>query len=1791
MEQIRKKRTIAKVNLSKARSKLKEIISDFNSDKTFSKIKIEFELTNFQDKLTILNEVQEQYELLIEESELEEEIANALEFQEDKLEDLIKVKEILVSINDSVAENRNVSKASNNVNARLPKLELPKFNGDVTKWQTFWDKFNAIVHQNSDISDINKFTYLQSLLKEEALSCISGLSLTTENYASAREILQKRFGSKERIIAGHVQTLLGMSTHKTAHTSEELWHLYDRVQINVRSLENLGIKGETFGVILTPIVLHLLPDSIRYEYSKVSDGHEQDLEFLLKFLHDEITRRERVRSFRQQPEDRRMKQPQTDRATASMLTAPISKAKDCAFCDSSGHYSIKCPQIKQMDIQQRQSKVRELKLCFMCLGRGHLMKNCIKNFTCKWCNKKHNVIFCPTKFDNENKHLAQGEQRQLSQKSKGDTYSTFNGVTTVDKDLSSQYVNTGYRSTLLQVAHTVINGKITTVMLDTGSDRSYVTQSAAKCMSLESNASDTISLATFGGNGVRRSTTEVYQLSIGNKTINLLGIKTICKPLYRKPVPVEHLAPFQPYETGENLNKGIVHEIDILIGMDHYYDVICPEIVCISNGLVCQKSVFGYIISGSYNNSTNSEPLKSTTLFCQDCEPMENTMKMAWSLDSIGITEASFDSSDDQCMLKLRESLTFKERYYVNVPWKSEEHKHLLKNNVNSAEKRLMSLTKRLDSNPKLKKDYALVFEEFENLNIIEEVPVEEIDTPNTTFYLPHHPVVREHSCSTKVRPVFDASAKDVNGLSLNECLEAGPNLIPDLVKVLIRFRRHKWALTGDIKQAFLQIGLKSESKDVHRFLLLDKAGELRHMRFNRVTFGNKSSPFILNATIKAHLETQQNSLAVNELATNLYVDDWLTGSDTEEGLMELKQSAQHIMQEGGFVMTKWLSNSQLIKNDESKSLVEHEGKDTQKVLGLCWSTENDAFHFQQEPNKVSRMDFTKRKLLSIIAKLFDPLGLMTPFTITLKILFQNVWRLGVEWDEKLPDEMQDEIEGWLSDLKQISQLKIPRRLSVSPWSGKKIKRELIVFCDASTLAYGCCVYLLCAGPNGKESTLIASKVRVSPIQKITLPRLELLSAVLGARLLKFVREALGLSEETEYQCYSDSKITLGWIRSNPSKWKQFVMNRVSEIQTLTSPQSWRYCNTKQNPADLLTRGVKAKVLIDSDLWQKGPHWLIDDSGKEKSEVKLDQADAAEEMMEITMAAPEVSRSTLIDYENYSSFEKILGIMTCVLKFIKKLKGKPHEPNKDQANNDNDENSDLELRNIAKCKVLQDLQKYHYQTELINLNKKGVVSKNSAIWTLSPFLDHKGLIRVKGRLNEAIDMTYDETHPVILPKCHITELMVRDHHSLMKHCGVKTLVNSIRSQYWIVKVRSLAKRVVKKCVACIRHNARCLDQTVGGLPKERLTRSPPFSFTGIDYAGPVYVKNHPGKFYVLLFTCGTTRAVHLEVTDNLNVEEFLMAFKRFVSRRMLPSIIYSDNAKTFLAVKSLIQKEFRHACLEWRCISPRAAWQGGMYERLIRSVKDLLKKTIGTQKLSKNQLVTLLTEVEACINSRPLVYETENDIALTPNHFLIGKSTPFSSQELSNLAEVIDLDVVSRKNHEQNLSDSLWAEWQNSYLKMLQPLPRKRENVSVKVGSVVLIKKEKAKRMAWPMGIVQKIFTSKDNCIRNLQIKTADGSIVRPIQNLVLLELESQQMMYEPNQSTSTGKKNENATIVRSKANDTESKNKSSLDLVDDQRDNDSGSISHSKSTELKQSSKYRSKIGRTIKTPKKFDL
>ena len=642
----------------------------------------------------------------------------------------------------------------------------------------------------------------------------------------------------------------------------------------------------------------------------------------------------------------------------------------------------------------------------------------------------------------------------------------------------------------------------------------------------------------------------------------------------------------------------------------------------------------------------------------------------------------------------------------------------MLTDNYSPSKSRLVSLLSRLRNDPRVLKEYHAVIQKQVNAGVVERVEEDGAGEVGEVHYLAHHPVVCQGKQTTKVRVVYDASAKKSGGPSLNDCLYSGPPLSETIADVLVRFRCHKTALVGDLEKAFLMISVAEDDRDALRFLWFDdpfsEEPKIIVFRFARVAFGLSSSPFLLNATLKHHIMMYENEdpELVQKLLQSLYVDDIIYGDSDDIGAYKLYIKAKLRLAEGGFNARKFVSNSKklmsqikenerLLENschgsqsitskENSETVMEEDGSyakstthsgsalpATEKVLGVHWNTEEDQLVLDLkevlEDSSLDALRPTKCDVARITSKIYDPV------TVKMKLLCQSLCRKKMGLDEVLDETSRKIWRNLLKSLKEAEPIRVPRCYFFGV-AGRVRSTSPQGFSDASVNAYAAVVYLKIETVDETYLKFVMSKTRVALLVEQTIPRLELLSALILARLISHIRSVL---EEfipiSHVTCWSDSEVALYWIRGEDREWKQFVQNRVCEIRSLVPPNAWRHCSSKDNPADIASRGTSPVILAGST-WVSGPDRLKSyEEAMQTSEetTKVKQApveslqEAKKEYRELASNLPcsslltgssSMAVSAVIDCKRFSHLHRLLTITALVLRFTRKLKSKRREP-------------------------------------------------------------------------------------------------------------------------------------------------------------------------------------------------------------------------------------------------------------------------------------------------------------------------------------------------------------------------------------------------------------------------------------------------------------------------------------------------------------------------------------------------
>ncbi len=935
-------------------------------------------------------------------------------------------------------------------------------------------------------------------------------------------------------------------------------------------------------------------------------------------------------------------------------------------------------------------------------------------------------------------------------------------------------------------------------------------------------------------------------------------------------------------------------------------------------------------------------------------------------------------------------------------------------------------------------------------------------------------------STTTKLRPIFDASAKSTSGVALNDLLLTGPNLYPLLTDILIRFRTHTIGFSADISKMFREVLLHEDDRDLHRFLIRGTDGQIQDHRMKRLTFGVKPSPFLATKVIQhlAESHSATHPQASRAILRDFYVDDYLAGASTMEEATAIRKQLCDLLNIAGMKLRKWRTSNDEFRKTIPNELVETEdlhlsssSSQAPKALGIHWNVTMDQLHISI-PTPSTNSKVTKRLIASESAKVFDVLGFFAPSTILPKILLQNLWQRQLSWDETVPDSILQQWKDWIIDLPQINNHSISRRytLNLSP----VILTSLHGFSDASNKAYGAVIYMRQIHEDATISvSLVMAKARVAPLKPITTPRAELVAAYLLSKLLNYTANLLNISQPQTY-AWTDSSIVLCWLRKLPSTLKIFVAHRVSAIQEALPASNWRYVLTKNNPADLLSRGISAKLLSTQDLWWYGPTWLSLPPQDWPTHQLSPSMNLPETRVVINLASLSPSKPpepTLC--EHYSSFEHLTRILSWIRRFIN---------NSRRTFNERTLSKSVTSSEVAETKkfLLRLSQQQTYPEVLQNHSKGKTLSKGHSLSRFRIIIDSDGLIKVCGRLRDSKSPREPKKLIPLSLQSSIVKLLVSTLHQTYLHPGISTLMSIIRDKYHIPGLRNHLKGHSRHCITCQKAYSKPLHQQMGLLPEVRTTPAPPFDQTGVDFAGPFIIRQgHTRKpvlikTYACLFVCLTTRAIHIELCTDLTTTEYLTAFRRFCARRGTPSDVFSDNGTNFQGARNELQELRRlttsgeseqaisHLCtsnnFHWHFIPARTPHFGGLWEAGVKSMKTLLRKLISPHPLRFHELSTLLTEVESILNSRPLTpvnSTSSEDPILTPGHFLIGrplKSPPTPQASPANLSHLRRWALVQR------LTQDLWVEWKSTYLQSLNERSKwLHQTHNFKVGEVVYL--------------------------------------------------------------------------------------------------------------------------------------
>ncbi|KAI5731558.1 hypothetical protein M8J77_012244 [Diaphorina citri] len=1191
---------------------------------------------------------------------------------------------------------------------------------------------------------------------------------------------------------------------------------------------------------------------------------------------------------------------------------------------------------------------------------------------------------------------------------------------------------------------------------------------------------------------------------------------------------------------------------DLLIGSDLYHSFVKGQVKHVEENLHLVQSKLGWIVCGQESDKFPERTMSfltyvsgiddSMSQFVAPDPPLnDDKIKELWELEAIGIRDSPKILHQDEIIEFFNKTTIFKDgRYHVKWPWT--QYPTDLPPNLGLATGRLTSLVKRLDH--QTLELYDQVLQDQLRLGVVEVVDNPAEFPPHPVHYLPHHCVIQEGK-TTKLRVVYDASSKTRGSYSLNDYLFKGPRMLDDLVGFLILFRLHDIAFVADIEKAFLQIGLQLEDRDVTRFLWLNDVhagvhpNNIIYLRFTRVPFGIVSSPFILAATLKYHL-ARQGSFEAKTISESLYVDNLLRSVPTLEEAKAIFSVGNSTFNELSMNIREWNSNNEEFMrsiSDEKKST-----KTTVSVLGLEWNRDDDTLRIAVDIDNFDKPVSTKRDTLRVVSSVFDPCGFIAPLSLPARILHQELWKDKCKWDDRILEYRLEEWATCAQILKTLKDVKLPRLFSKPPGASdaSRLRYQFHCFTDASLVAYAAVIYLRITTETDSSLSFVMSRSRLTPLRQrdhITIPKLELLGVLIGVRLVEYVRKTLNL-EKIQTFLWTDSQIVLAWIRSN-HLLPPFVARRVAEIRSANHIQ-FRYVPTKLNPADSATRKDSAVNGLPA-LWTHGPAFLVRDGNLDfPPELFTSAPDSQLKGVTFTSQVSGDTSQTSVDSSQMSVDSiQVSGDTSQTSVDSIQVSGDTSQTSvdigqmPDDSSQDGSSDTRQDVSGDTRQAVSGDSSQVHkltsstvVETDLRKLQLKHFPQEMSGGSTpltksLRLFIDKSGILRCNAKLQNA-DIPYDQRFPILLPRdSPYTHDVIKKIHEENYHVGVSHTLALLRKLYWVPTGRSQVSKVIKKCRACIKYGGGPYKlPEMPPLPKERVAVCPPFTYTGVDYFGPLTVieGGTRRKRWCVLFTCMAVRAIHLEVVEDMTTDEFLNCLRRFVATRGSPVAIVSDNALQFKLSENVLNSSFcQDKNITWRFIAELSPWQGGFYERLIGLVKNCLRRSLDRILLTNSQLATVIKEVETVVNTRPLTtVGTELEHVLTPADFL-QPSVPVVLEipKQSDSMTVTKTALVDSWKKSQTVFKEFNDMFVNRYLTSLAERPMKTHKqprvlakTSPNIGDVVQLKERMVSRAFWRVGKILELVPSKDGHTRTARVRMANGSIItRSISLLYPLEI------------------------------------------------------------------------------------
>ena len=1643
-----------------------------------------------------------------------------------------------ISLHTATEDKKTARDSSAPFNLQLEKIKMPRFEGEIRTYPQFRRDFEkqVVPHLRSD--DIPYV--LRSCLGNEPAKAVKSID---DDVTEMWKRLDEKYGDPAKVADVIID---GIRRTRMIREGEEkrFIEFVETVEDGYRDLKRLGMEAEITTTSSVSIIEKKLPSDVRRKWAERVSAENSTVDksnkfpSLLKFLQNQRSAMEYDSA--------------SLRATATPWSSPPPKAihhtvakeendlnsqraalPKCLIHENGKHSTEDCKVYMSKTLEEKMALLKDKGACWSCLKGGHRARACRAKKPC-------GINECPLKH-----HQSLHEVNQLS--------------TTPANEASASgpanVCNMDVDACLLQVQNIKTRKGSVNVMWDNAASLCFITNAKAKEEKLKGTKVD-LSIIKIGAQDERINTNKYILPLVDTRgqivLIEAYGIDKITSDI--KKVNTDNVA---------HLFKGVSKDeitrpagtIDVLIGAE--YAAYHPVRVQSAGHLLLLKNRFGLCIGGTHpsiKGAIKKHDLRHARVqhvikvddfynvenLGVECNPRCGNCKCGKC--AIGSKDYSIKEEKELALIERNMSYDEQDSCWVaKYPWIKDPSD--LPDNRKVALALLITTERRLVRNPIHATVYDDQVKDMVDRGVARKLSKDELaNYKGPIHYISHHEVLKPDSKSTPVRIVFNSSANYM-GHVLNQYWAKGPDLLNNLLGILVRFRENETALMGDIKKMYHTVKTTTLDQHTHRFLWrdMDAKREADTYVIQRVSFGDKPSATIATMALRktAEMGNEEYPEAAKIILNNTYMDDIIDSTNDLLSAKKLTKDIENLVGRGGFKLKEWIF-SHSAKLDETP-VPNETNVSIEKVLGIMWDPVHDQLCFkaklnlcpkrkkkkrsaqnatkEKEDQSVPPQLLTKRMILSQINSMYDPLGLAGPFTVRAKILMRRLWASDekLDWDDPIPEETKQHWLTFFDDLTEMNNVRFERCMRPPDAVGDPV---LIIFSDASNEAYGSCAYARWKQRSGGfASSLIVSKNRLAPLKRISIDKIELCGAILNKRLKSFIDKECRYSFQ---RCYHivDSQIVHAMIQKNSYGFNTFAATRIGEIQEGTNVEDWYWVESEYNIADWITRGKKPDEIGLNSNWQEGPSFLKQPEKEWPITRNYLEQHIPQQLKVINTISVSVedNLASRIKIERFSDFNRLLRVTARVLKLF-------HRSPKVTLKNATAELSSKDIE-LAETFWIKEAQR---------MMEKDI--KDGKYKRLCPRRRTDGIYVISGRSVNWVEMSYNKEDVILLPYKHRFSRLYSEHVHAQGHHGILSTASKVRSKFWIIKLLKLLKSIKLNCVTCKRLDKKLSEQVMGNLPEERLKPAPPWYSTSIDLFGPYTIRDEvkkrtTSKAYGVIFNCLATRAVYLDLAPDYSTEKFLMVLRRFVSLRGYPCNIYSDNGPQLVAANQELQRATKSwdweklkdfgvmEGFQWNFTPADAPWQNGTSESLIKSVKRALTAAIGESILTFSELQTVFFEVANLINERPIGRQPtspEDGSYLCPNDLLLGRSTarvpsgPFKET----------VNPKHRFEFIQRIIDGFWKKWTTLHFPNL--IVRQKWHTAhrnLKSGDVVMIQDSNLIRGQWRLGIVSNTFPSADGKVRRVEVRYKNArpgeavtkyegrgyvTVERPVHRLVVL--------------------------------------------------------------------------------------